>query len=733
MVATDRALAGAHWRQIPSVRALTTRDLLFATGLALVLVGSAVLQTPYLRSGALIWTAGLLAMVASTIFRTTFACLGHVRIGKHEAVGLAVVVVAAGVLRLSSLDTLPLGIHIDEAVMGLIARDILAGNGPHPFGFAFISDPAPLMYVKALFMAVLGEGMFPQRLVAALAGLGGVVTLWIFARPLFGSGVALLGAALLAVTASHIIFSRLALTIIEIPLLGMLAVALVWRGFRTEQVAWHLLGGLALGFAQYANFGARAFVLAVAGLYLVMLVANRNDWWPILRGGILAGVGMVAVLGPQLAYVRDDPYQLVDRLKFRSVFRRWDQATDIHQTNDPVQVMLGQAAVNVRAFIDMPDRGTFFEFAHEPMLYGLVAALFVVGVAFAVWHIRQPRYATLLLLCASVLLGGIMSSGAPQFHRLVPMAPVACLLAAIGLLGLLGQLDRLVTRFKPNLAGALPVSISLIVVGLTASDALNALLVRYPDEFPWQPHSAWARWVADQPADRAIYIAGAPDVRAWDERLRFLAEQRPLIDMPNPTVGIPLILADPAASTIALSPRLTDWQPFLEQTLPGATFEPVIGPDGTVAIIHVTVPPGQRPAPAQLGLRGVLLIDDKQGEEELQRQDAALAFREASALTGSRPFDVTWTGALLIQQDGEYRFDLFTDGVAELKLDGKSVVTARRVAEPRVTRGDVRLTRGSHPITVSYSYQRGPGTFELRWQPPGGQRTIVPPSALRPE
>lgn len=262
---------------------------------------------------------------------------------------------------------------------------------------------------------------------------------------------------------------------------------------------------------------------------------------------------------------------------------------------------------------------------------------------------------------------------------------------------------------------------------------MSALFLRYPAERPWQPHSAWARWIADQPPDRAVYIAGAPDVRAWDERLRFMAEQRPLVDMPNPTLGIPLILADPAAATIALSPRLSDWQPFLAQTLPGATFDPVTGPDGTVAIIQVNVPPGPRRTAVQQGLRGVLLIDDKQGEEEHQRKDVVLAFREASALTGSRPFDLTWTGPLLIQQDGEYRFDLFTDGMAELTMDGKLVVSAKRAAEPRITRGDARLTRGRHPIAVTYSYQRGPGTFELRWQPPGGQRTVIPPSALRPD
>ncbi|MCC7372124.1 MAG: glycosyltransferase family 39 protein [Chloroflexi bacterium] len=733
MAATDSALGRARAVAIPSLRPLTARDAVFAAGLLLALAGAAVVQTPWLAAGALGWALGLLVMVASTTYRQTIRDLLAIRIGRLEAVSLGVVLACAAAARLWSLADLPLGIHIDEAVMGLIARDILQGRGPHPFGFAFISDPAPLMYVKAAAMALFGQGMFPQRLVAALAGIGSVAALWVFARPLFGSGVALLATTLLAVTVSHIFFSRLALTIIEIPFLGLLAVALIWRGLRTEQVAWHTLGGVALGFAQYANFGARAFVLAVAALYLVMMATHYRSWWPIFRGGVLAAIGMLAVLGPQLAYVRDDPYQLYDRLQFRSVFRRWDQATEIHQTTDPVRVMLGQAIINVRAFVDVPDRGTFFEFAHEPLLYGPVAALLVVGVAVALWRVGQPRYACLFLISGGVLLGGIMSAGAPQFHRLVALTPVACLFAAIGLLTVCQGIDRVIGRFRPSLVGVVPLAMSLLLVGATTADTANAMLVRYPAELPWQPHSAWARWVAEQPAGRTVYVAGAPEVRAWDERLRFLAESRPLTDLTNLSEAVPALLADPRPATIALSPRLADWQPTLEQMIPGATFGAALGPDGKVAIVTVDVPAGPRPAAEPRGLQGVLLIDDSQGEEERHRLDAVLAFREASALTGNRPFDVTWTGSLLADRDGAYRFECLTDGVAELTIDGKPVLSAKRAAEPRVARGEARLTPGQHAVTVTYSYQRGPGTFELRWQPPDGARTLIPPSAFRPE
>jgi hypothetical protein len=77
--------------------------------------------------------------------RAALASLADLAVTRAEGAALGLTLAGAALLRLWSLDPLPSGIHVDEAVMGLIARDILQGRGPHPFGIAFIADPAPLM------------------------------------------------------------------------------------------------------------------------------------------------------------------------------------------------------------------------------------------------------------------------------------------------------------------------------------------------------------------------------------------------------------------------------------------------------------------------------------------------------------------------------------------------------------------------------------------------------------
>jgi 4-amino-4-deoxy-L-arabinose transferase-like glycosyltransferase len=724
-----RSLASAV---LPLHVALSVRVALAGLGIVLVLAGAVVLQTTALAAGAAIWAAGLVLLGGACWRRSTLAGLRATALGRIEALSLSGVLALAATLRLWDLDNLPNGIHIDEAVMGLIAREILQGGGPHPFGFAFIADPAPLMYVKAAFLAAVDNAIVSQRLEAAFAGLLGIVALWLLARPLFGPAVAVIATALIAVTPSHVHFSRLALSIIEIPLFGVLSAALIWRGFGSGTPIWYLLSGYSLGLAQFANFGARAYVLAVCGMLGVQLLAQPQARWSVFRGGLIVGGAMVLVLAPQLLFVRDDPGQLVDRLQYRSVFRRWDQATEIHQTTDPSMVMLGQAVINVRAFVDTPDRGTFYEHAREPLLHPLIGALFLVGILVGLWRIRQPRYSSLLLIVACVLLAGTMSAGAPQFHRLVPLTPIACLLAAITLAEMARLTARPVRRFAPRGAPAVLLAGVLLVIGVAAWDGVNGVFVRHPAILPWQPHSAWARWVAEQPADGLVLLAAAPEVRAWDERLRFLAEDRRLMDVTNPTETLPRLAGTGDPLVLGLSSRLNDWVPLVHHYLPDATYTPVEGPDGRTLLIAVTLPAGQRAAPGPGGLRGQVLVDGKDVSAAQPRFDATLAFREAGDLTAKESFEARWTGSLLITKPGRYRLEIFTDGGADLALNGETLIAARSAPNPRAVRADVTLAAGAHPLEVAYRYLRGPGTFELRWQPPGGPRSLIPPAALRP-
>ena len=712
-----------------------TRPRLILTGLLAEAGAIVLLEGPSITLGAALWVLSLGLVAGACWGGRAMGAIQDAVVSRGEAVALGALLVAGLTLRLWAPQAFPNGIHGDEAALGLIAVDVLEGRGPHPFGVAFIRDPAPFMYAEAAFMAILGVGIGAPRAMAGAAGALTLVALWLLARPLFGVRVALVAAGLLAVSAAHLHFSRLAINVVEIPLFGLLALGLTWRGIREGRPFWHLLAGMALGFAQYAAFGSRVYAFILAGTYLLLALAHPRSWRAVAGGALLALLGTAVVLAPLLVHLRREPQLLWGHLETRSVFRRWDQATEIHGTADWLGVMLGQARINLLAFVNVPDRGPFYGFAAEPLLNAPIAVLFLLGLLLALARLRDPRFASLLLACAGVLAGGILSAGAPQFHRLLPMLPIACLLAALAA-------DRLVSwveerwasddvRRTALLQGASSVLLGALVAW-TALDGLAALFVRHPAAHAWQPQTAWARWAAEQGPGRTVLLAGAPDVYAWDERVRFLARGAPPRDALNPSADLPAILADDQPFVFALSPRLDDWLPLIQHLLPDARMESVPGPRGEPLLLAFHVPPGPRPTTGAAGLRGEVTVEERDQTMVLRRQDATLAFREARALGDGRPYHARWIGDLVIQTAGEYRLELFTDGAVELLLDGHTAIDAQTSPDPRSVRSDLHLTPGPHSLEVGYAYVRGPGILELRWRPPGGRRAVIPPSALRP-
>jgi hypothetical protein len=103
------------------------------------------------------------------------------------------------------------------------------------------------------------------------------------------------------------------------------------------------------------------------------------------------------------------------------------------------------------------------------------------------------------------------------------------------------------------------------------------------------------------------------------------------------------------------------------------------------------------------------------------------------APVADKPFVAAWRGQLVAPSNGSYQLELVTDGEATLQVDGGTVLTTE--ANPgRLTQRAVgiNLTAGAHTLELAYRYERGTGTIELLWKPPGGERSIVPPSVLRP-
>src|SRR5262249_23806815 len=113
-------------------------------------------------------------------------------------------------------------------------------------------------------------------------------------------------------------------------------------------------------------------------------------------------------------------------------------------------------------------------------------------------------------------------------------------------------------------------------------------------------------------------------------------------------------------------------------------------------------------------------------------------FRNPGGVFGSDTFGVglapyfaaRFTGQLEAPFAGDYVFTIGAAGGARLRIDGTTVaeVTSEGYTEAQAT---VSLLAGARDIEVLSFHNEAPAELQLSWSPPGEERDLVPPAALR--
>jgi hypothetical protein len=116
----------------------------------------------------------------------------------------------------------------------------------------------------------------------------------------------------------------------------------------------------------------------------------------------------------------------------------------------------------------------------------------------------------------------------------------------------------------------------------------------------------------------------------------------------------------------------------------------------------------------------------------IERRDGVLAWRGINGSIGgfSGPA-VLWTGTLRAPVAGAYGLEAATPGRVSIWVDGQKVDPGNGVQVPNMGAG-VQLGAGDHAIEIHLQVDRDGTPFDLYWQPPGGQREIMPPTAFAP-
>lgn len=376
------------------------------------------------------------------------------------AVGGAVLFAAA--TRIIDLAATPPGLHFDEAVYGLMAKDILAGARPVFFS-AFTGREPLYMYLVAAMFAAVGPSAFALRLTSALASVVTVAAVGAAGRAWFDRSVGAAAAWLTAASVWMLTLGRNGYPNVLIPPIAALSAVWLWRAWRGGRTRDAAVGGALVGLILYTYLAARFWPVCVATwLVGAAVVAPRRLR---ARAGAVAAaaVAAAAVFAPLSHHFARHPADFWERANQVLASRSLSGAELWH-------AYAGNAWRTVQGLVvpGLGDPRWHFNLPGRPLLGPGATVLCALGAVVWLRRGRDLRHVWLALWLAVMALPGILTlEMQPAGQRIVGLAPA---LAVLGGLGARGLSDGL--RHAHRRAGAVATAAVAALVAVEAATAI---------------------------------------------------------------------------------------------------------------------------------------------------------------------------------------------------------------------------------------------------------------------
>ena len=386
------------------------------------------------------WVLGIILYISAILVLQKWQWPGREKVSawwnenRQEVIILVCLAIAAFAVRVIDLPWLPYAMGNDEGQVGLSALQILRGTITNLFTISWSAQPSWSFVPNAIMISILGPNLTAIRLVSVIYGTLAVLFLYMLAREAFGCEVAFLAALGLLGLAWHIHFSRLAFHNIVDSMAAPAALWLTYKALKSGQLTNYLWAGLITGLTIYTYVGTRLVILLILGLlafsWLRQSIKLRTHVLHILVFGGAAAI--VAI--PMMTYFIQHFDLFMARMNNASLLSNGNLETlAINSGQSILAVLLSQFATSSLVYVTGSAYGNFFN-SPRPYLPPIAAVFLVLGLAYATWRAREPRYMALVLwLWTVVIFGSTLTFSPPSHQRLLMSAPAITLLVAIGL------------------------------------------------------------------------------------------------------------------------------------------------------------------------------------------------------------------------------------------------------------------------------------------------------------
>ena len=640
---------------------------------------------------------------------------------RTEIALLLLILVIALFLRTWHLDTIPNGCQSDECNNALDALRWLRGAPYIPYAGTNEGQATLFTYIIAGLFALFGPGMVSLRLAPVLMGLLTILAFYGLARWRFDSPrLALALAAMLAASRWHLTFSRIVYELIMVPLVVALLLWALLRALRHgRRFEWALVGVLlALGMNTYTAFRVVPFWIALFFLYWLVgdLVheERRGQLVRDIEGMVLALATFVVAFAPLGVYTIRHWDQFTARIRHISVFNDIQAAGSY----EPLKQNLIKA---LKMFNVQGDLAPLNNLPGEPMLDMVVAALFVLGLLYALRYLNRPLpflYVTGVLFQLSTVVLSVAHE-APSARR-----PIGILIIVYLLVGeVLYQVwDTFAAAWREMGRRAFEVALGLLAAFLIVWNGhlYFGVQAQLPEvKLAYSPNeSAVGAYIRTLPEDALVLVTPAYNHHS---AVKFIGG-REVVAL-NLSKHVPLREQVTSEVVYILDPPLKGVIPFLEKVYPDGESEMHYGPANALLFISFRVPaadmqkirglkaryyPGDQPA-------GAVAV-----ENTVQTLDLAFADNEPLP----RPFTLELTGALLVPAAGTYLFDVQTQGgEVSVFINGKCL--GECPAATAAFNAEKRLVAGFASLRIVFTAREPQAALRVQWAPGGGTLRLL--------
>ncbi len=525
-----------------------------------------------------------------------------------ELATVATVTLAAAVLRLWGLASMPFTLSGDEGSIGMEVRRVLEGEIRNPFLFGWGPAPTLSFYVHAVPPALLGDlNPWTLRLTSALFGILAIPAVYLLTRLLFDWRTALVAAILLAGYELHLHFSRVAILVIQDSLLYTFTLALLVYGLRYRpHPGVFVLTGLVAGFTQYFYAGGRLLPIIMLA-FLVYLWIFQRSWLTGQHINLaLLGVTLLVVSGPMIRFAIDHPDIYNARFNQVGIVQSgWLEDMQSSTDQSTPQILFDQLQYALLGFGVYEDRADAF--AGGTLANPLLALLLFLGIGLGLlnWW-KKPAFALLFLWFWGALLGGmVLTVNPPSSNRMGTLTAVAVILAAVAL----AEIVRLLFVAAGMRAARHWMLVSACVLALpVAFIDVRAYFGEYiPQNRFGNVHAHTATLLgydlAPTADDAHLYFFGPPHMWSNFSTLVFLAPRLERTDVPDPLSQQEEVttLVEPQNNerdlVFIFLPHRTAEFDLVQAVFPQGNLSEVLSSQGTLLFYKYTVPQQQLATP----------------------------------------------------------------------------------------------------------------------------------------